>query len=225
VESGDWELNKITQSVGEEDHGNCCPYKFSQISYTIEITRRFKYHMFYLVAPCALLAGLGLFGFFIPTESGERVGFVTTVLLGMMVFLLIVPESLPESSRSIPILGVLMMSTMIEIAFMLLATIFIIKIFYSTSRAPSFLRKKFGNSRNGGIRVGQAPGALDFVSINLQSLNDGSRPVSREFLVDKYEGVDNEAAWQGFSRLCDKIMFLVFLITTVIMFLVILLSR
>jgi len=181
--------------------------------------------MFYLVAPCALLAGLGLFGFFIPTESGERIGFVTTVLLGMMVFLLIVPESLPESSRSIPILGVLMMSTMIVIAFMLLATIFIIKIFYSTRRAPAFLRKHFGNSENGKTRVGQVPGTLDVVNINLQALNVGSRPVSREVIVEKDDNADNEAAWQGFSRLCDKIMFVVFLITTVVMFVVILFKR
>lgn len=230
VESGDWKLTKVTTSTGLADHGNCCPYKFSEISYNIEITRRFQYHIFYLVAPCVLLAGLALFSFFIPTESGERIGFVTTVLLGMMVFLLIIPESLPESSKSIPILGILMMSTTIVIALILFVTIFIIKCFYSSRRAPAFLRKKFGNSGNRGGRVGQTPssGTLDIVNINLQAVNHGQskdlRSVSREVIVEKDEN-DNEVVWQGFSRLCDKIMFILFLITTVVMFTVVLLNR
>jgi len=106
----------------------------------MKMGRKFEYHMFYMVAPCLVIAILTLASFWIPSESGERIGFVTTLLLGMMVFLLIVPDSLPESSKSIPILGILMMTTIVMVGFTLLATILILRCYHATGTPPRCLR-------------------------------------------------------------------------------------
>ncbi|KAK3755631.1 hypothetical protein QZH41_017620 [Actinostola sp. cb2023] len=140
-ESGNWDLNSdLKIELKDADFGNCCPYKFSEIAYTIKIQRKFQYHMFYMVSPCLVLAMLTLLSFWIPSESGERVGFVTTLLLGMMVFLLIVPDSLPESSQSIPLLGILMMATMVMIGMALLGTVFVLRCYHATGTPPRYLR-------------------------------------------------------------------------------------
>lgn len=164
--------------------------------------------------------------FFIPTESGERIGFVTTLLLGMMVFLLIIPESLPESSKSIPILGVLMMATMIMIALILLVTIFILKCFHSKRKPPGFLGRNLARTQSHKpiSKSGPHSTPLGVDNISLRAVGPDSRPPSVNAFM-KAKEMDNEATWQAFARLCDKIMFVVFLIFTIIMYAVTLTYR
>ncbi|KAG9464228.1 hypothetical protein GDO78_020282 [Eleutherodactylus coqui] len=57
-----------------------------------------RYPMFYivnLIMPSAFLIIMDLLGFYLPPESGERISFKITVLLGYSVFLIIVTETLP----------------------------------------------------------------------------------------------------------------------------------
>ncbi|KAK3755630.1 hypothetical protein QZH41_017619, partial [Actinostola sp. cb2023] len=139
--NSNWEIDRdIKVSVNETDRGNCCPYTFSQVKYSIKLTRLYSYQLFYIFAPCAILAILTLLSFWIPPESGERIGFVTTLLLSLMVFLLVVPESLPVSSEAIPVLGVIVMVTLVLISFVLLATIIVVACFFATGTPPSYLK-------------------------------------------------------------------------------------
>ena len=58
-----------------------------------------------LVMPNLILAGLVVFSFYVPPESGERISLNITILLGLTVFLLLFNERIPPSSEVVPMIG------------------------------------------------------------------------------------------------------------------------
>lgn len=126
--------NEITE------HNGCCG-NFSVVVYKLTLSRKPKYFLFYLAPPVIVLVLLSLMSFFIPTESGERIGFVTTILLAMMVFLNIIPDYLPRNSDEVPILGILLMVSMVIISGVLIATIFILLCHHRKGIPPIIIRK------------------------------------------------------------------------------------
>ena len=235
VTSGDWEFVDVNTIIDRTDHGDCCPFEFSQISYAIQMRRIPLYYWFYLVSPGLILVILALASFFIPTESGERIGFVTTLLLGMMVFLLLIPSSLPETSENIPLLGKFMMSTLIIITLVLVVTIVnLIMYFLEGTAAPAlqkFLRVCSLWSRKKNRRIeakGQAftspqpknassvaaiqlsERRLDSVASNSSSLEPSEwRPLKPEVEL---------LSWRQASEKLDFIFFLLFFLISLITF-------
>ena len=61
--------------------------------------------MFNLILPCALLTGVALLSFYMPSESGEKVTLGITTLLSMTVFLMVIGESMPPTSEKLPLIG------------------------------------------------------------------------------------------------------------------------
>lgn len=70
-----------------------------EIAMSVKMKRRSVYYISSLVLPVALLSFLQLFAFLMPPCCGERVGFVTTVLLAVAVYLTLIQEKLPEGSE------------------------------------------------------------------------------------------------------------------------------
>ena len=87
-----------------------------------------------------LIGALIFVSFFIPAESGQRIGFSCTILLSVSVYLLTVIEALPEQSDSLPLIGVYYITIMIEIALALTATILVLKAHHATTEPPGFLK-------------------------------------------------------------------------------------
>lgn len=52
-----------------------------------------------------MLSILTCLTFYLPTESGEKVSLGLTVLLAFSVFMLLIAESMPATSDSIPLIG------------------------------------------------------------------------------------------------------------------------
>ena len=104
VANGEWTLISMPAKSNKKFY-NCCKYPFYDVTLHLIISRKPLYYVFNLIIPCALIATLTLIKFFLPPESGEKVGLGITVLLAMTVFLLLVADSLPSTSESIPLLG------------------------------------------------------------------------------------------------------------------------
>ena len=132
---------EITSEISETDHGDCCRFNFSEVVYTVRMKRKSLYYTFYLTVPCVILTILALSSFLIHVESGERIGFVTTVLLAMTVFLLVIPSWLPVTSDGLPVLGVLLEGTMIIITLVLFANIFVQWIYFKDGTPPDWVQK------------------------------------------------------------------------------------
>lgn len=73
--------------------------KLQELVMSVTMKRRSVYYISSLVLPVAFLSILQLAVFFMPPESGERVGFVTTVLLAVAVYLTLIQDKLPEGSE------------------------------------------------------------------------------------------------------------------------------
>ncbi|XP_060556811.1 ligand-gated ion channel 4-like [Ruditapes philippinarum] len=84
---------------------SCCPDDVPFMKYIIIIKRRPLFYLFNMVMPCILITIVALLGFYMPPESGEKVSMGITTLLSIVVFLMIVAESMPPTSDVVPLIG------------------------------------------------------------------------------------------------------------------------
>ena len=83
---------------------SCCEEPYPDVTYTLIIQRQHLYYFMNLVLPCLLITVLGVFVFYLPPESGEKMGLGITVLLSLVVSLLLVSESMPATSETVPLI-------------------------------------------------------------------------------------------------------------------------
>eukprot|EP00794_Sanderia_malayensis_P007313 gene7314-8131_t len=143
ITNGEWDLI-IMRAQRNKIKYNCCKYYFYDVTFFLTIKRKPLYYIFNLIVPCALIATLTLIKFFLPPESGEKIGLGITVLLAMTVFLLIVADSLPSTSEHIPLLGSYFIAIMFDTALSLVASCVILNFFHrnpSMSPMPMWVRK------------------------------------------------------------------------------------
>ena len=78
---------------------------FPEVVYTIVLKRHPKFYVLSFIIPCGVLSVLNLLVFLLPTESGEKVSLGITNLLALVLFQQLIADSLPPSSRYMPILS------------------------------------------------------------------------------------------------------------------------
>ena len=190
------------------------------------MTRKPLYHVFYLTIPSLMLMVLGLTSFLIPVESGERIGFVTTILLAMTVFLLLIPSFLPESSDGVPVLGIGLQATMIIIVLVLFCNIFVLKLFFKEGTPPKWVQNlcrlcclKKGKTVQR-IHVSNASlRAKSSASANAVELEERSGGKSNTPTV--WEKTEDDLTWQRVSIKLDQMFFVLFVVIVVITYVVI----
>ena len=104
IQHGEWDLLNIMQTK-HSLYYDCCPEPFSDVTFWVVLRRKPLYYIFNLIVPSFLLTITTLLTFVLPVESGEKVGLGVTLLLSLTVFLLLVAETMPTTSESIPLLG------------------------------------------------------------------------------------------------------------------------
>lgn len=142
MQNGEWNLIAMPAKLNKVYY-NCCPYPYYDVTLNLIIKRKPLYYVFNLILPCALISCLTLIKFFLPPESGEKVGLGITVLLAMTVFLLLVAETLPATSDDVPLLGQYFIATMFVTAMSLVGTCTVLNFFHrspSTSPMPGWVR-------------------------------------------------------------------------------------
>lgn len=92
-ENGIWEIAKSTTHTEDNSYG------YEKIIVGFHLQRRLTYYITTMILPLASIALLFAFVFLIPPESGERLGYSTTILLAIVVYLTIIQDMLPESSE------------------------------------------------------------------------------------------------------------------------------
>ncbi|XP_069802739.1 5-hydroxytryptamine receptor 3A-like [Dendropsophus ebraccatus] len=122
---GEWELVNVYPSYGLETDGE---EKFAVLRFHIIFKRHPLYYVVNLIIPSILLMILDIIGFYLPIESGERITFKITLLLGYSVFLIIVTETLPASAHTTPIIDSYFLVCMALLTISLMESIFIVRI-------------------------------------------------------------------------------------------------
>ncbi|XP_066273585.1 neuronal acetylcholine receptor subunit alpha-7-like isoform X1 [Branchiostoma lanceolatum] len=106
----------------------CCPHQFPSVVLTLRLKRLHLFYLVNMVVPCIDLLILNIVAFFIPPDTGERLGFTITILLALVVFQQILTQQLPATSRATPLLGQYFTSTIVIVTISILATILVIRL-------------------------------------------------------------------------------------------------
>ena len=222
MKSGDWDIENIAAEISETDHGDCCPFNFSEVVYTLQMKRKSLYYMFYLAIPSVTLTIVVLSSFLIHVESGERIGFVTTILLAMIVFLLVIPSYLPVTSDGLPILGVNLQVTMIIIALVLFANILVLRVYFMEGTPPKWIEnlccfcsvkksksvKRFHVSQPDSVYPATVKSAATMAALEMTEISGGSPALVEE------EEEEREFTWRMVSSKMDQVFFVLFVIAS-----------
>jgi hypothetical protein len=78
----------------------------TNLVFTVLLTRKPTYFVINVVLPILILSLITLAVFWLPADSGEKVGLSVTIVLAFSVMQLVVADLIPRTSDTVPILGV-----------------------------------------------------------------------------------------------------------------------
>ena len=239
--SGVWDVRNVSAEVRETLHP-CCISPFAIVEFTLSLKRLPLYYVLYLVLPCLCLSLLSPFVFFVPPESGERIGFGITIVLAMSVYLLVISDKLPEKSNESPLIGVLYTELFFIMIATLLVIVFTTHIAYKITKPPRKLRHVFCNRctnqhrKRKEVDVGRSSDTLANQSnIEMENMNETSEdltihrrktftrtpsklPRELTFLSPEEEKeLKNQEEWKEIAERIDRISFWIFMVLTLIL--------
>ncbi|KAK1336365.1 LOW QUALITY PROTEIN: hypothetical protein QTO34_004171 [Cnephaeus nilssonii] len=126
MNQGEWELlGVLTQFREFSMESSSC---YAEMKFYVVIRRRPLFYAVNLLLPSIFLMVMDIVGFYLPPESGERVSFKITLLLGYSVFLIIVSDTLPATAIGTPLIGVYFVVCMALLVISLAETILIVRL-------------------------------------------------------------------------------------------------
>ena len=98
-ENEEWNLELVDFKINDLKYA-CCPHKYYDITFILTLKRYSEYYENNIIIPTFATASLIIVTLIIPWSSGERISFAITVMLAIIVFLLILSDSLPKSNNT-----------------------------------------------------------------------------------------------------------------------------
>ncbi|XP_076465874.1 neuronal acetylcholine receptor subunit alpha-7-like [Babylonia areolata] len=143
IRNGEWELIgvPVRRNVLEYE---CCPEVYIDLTFTIHIRRRTLYYGFNIIIPCVLISSLSLLLFILPPDAGEKISLGTTILLSLMVFLLLVAETMPPTSDAVPLIGIYFACIMILCSLSVCFTVIVLNLHHrspDTHHMPQWIKR------------------------------------------------------------------------------------
>ena len=139
IGNGEWTLQSMP-SKRHETAFRCCPHPYVYLTYDIHIKRRSLYYVLNCFMPCLIMMALTILSFYLPSETGERMGVGITVLLSLSIIQLILSDSLPPTSE-VPLIVVYYGLTMLNIFMSLVFSCIVLTLYHHSAHAlPHWLR-------------------------------------------------------------------------------------
>uniref|UniRef100_H9GEY9 5-hydroxytryptamine receptor 3A n=1 Tax=Anolis carolinensis TaxID=28377 RepID=H9GEY9_ANOCA len=134
MNQGEWELLHVLSQFREFSVGDSDSY--AEMKFFVVIRRRPLFYAVSLLMPSIFLMVMDIVGFYLPPDSGERVSFKITLLLGYSVFLIIVSDTLPATAIGTPLIGVYFVVCMALLVISLTETILIVRLVHKQDLQP-----------------------------------------------------------------------------------------
>ncbi|KAJ3589337.1 hypothetical protein NHX12_010182 [Muraenolepis orangiensis] len=142
MNQGEWELLHVLSayksfSLDNDDY-------YAEMKFHVVIRRRPLFYTVNLLLPSIFLMVMDIVGFYLPPDSGERVSFKVTLLLGYSVFLIIVSDTLPATAIGTPLIGVYFVVCMALLVISLAETVVIVRLVHKQDLqqpAPDWLKR------------------------------------------------------------------------------------
>lgn len=103
--SGEFDLVNVYQ-MRQVVQYPCCADPFPDMTFFVHVRRKTLYYMINVIFPCMMMSALTLLVFCLPPESGEKIVLGIAVILEFSVFVLQIAEKMPETSESMPLIGI-----------------------------------------------------------------------------------------------------------------------
>ncbi|BFZ01989.1 hypothetical protein BsWGS_05027 [Bradybaena similaris] len=142
IRNGEWMLIGVPVKRNILEY-ECCPEFYIDLTYTIHIRRRTLYYGFNIIIPCVLISSLTLLLFILPPEAGEKISLGVTILLSLMVFLLLVAETMPPTSDALPLIGIYFACIMMMVSVSIVFTVCVLNFHYrspDTHTMPNWIK-------------------------------------------------------------------------------------
>ncbi|KAK1175082.1 neuronal acetylcholine receptor subunit non-alpha-3-like [Acipenser oxyrinchus oxyrinchus] len=129
-DNGEWEILNATGMKGNRKDGL---YSYPFITYSFILKRLPLFYTLFLIIPCLGLSFLTVLVFYLPSDEGEKLSLSTSVLVSLTVFLLVIEEIIPSSSKVIPLIGEYLLFIMIFVTLSIIITVFVINVHHRSS--------------------------------------------------------------------------------------------
>ncbi|XP_075630534.1 5-hydroxytryptamine receptor 3A-like isoform X1 [Balearica regulorum gibbericeps] len=134
MNQGEWELLYVLSRFQEFSVKSSDSY--AEMKFYVVIRRRPLFYTVSLLLPSIFLMVMDIVGFYLPPNSGERVSFKITLLLGYSVFLIIVSDTLPATAVGTPLIGIYFVVCMALLVISLTETILIVRLVHKQDLQP-----------------------------------------------------------------------------------------
>ena len=130
-ENAEWEIVEmpIRRHVIKYE---CCEDLYVDATFSFVMHRKSLFYIVTFVVPCVLITILTIFIFYLPSNCGEKVTLCISILLALIVFLLLIADMIPATSKAVPLIGVYLLFSMGMVTVSILLTVIIIHIFNRT---------------------------------------------------------------------------------------------
>ncbi|VDI30561.1 Hypothetical predicted protein, partial [Mytilus galloprovincialis] len=155
--NGEWNIVSTSQHASELTEEGLV---YSELFFRIVFERLPNYYIMSVIIPVILTAVLTSVTFILPVESGEKVGYILTVLLALAVLLTMFTDSMPTTSKHTSVLVVFLTVTLGMASFVIIVTILIIRLYHEPENyiAPNWMHslvRRFRKPQNSAVDTNQ----------------------------------------------------------------------
>ncbi|KAK7925103.1 hypothetical protein WMY93_007413 [Mugilogobius chulae] len=127
MNDGEWELLSIPSHYRQIHYGD---KEYAHIQFHVLIRRRPLLYVVGLLLPSLFLMLVDVISFYLPLDSGTRIAFKISILLGYTVFRVNLTDELPASAVTTPLIGVYFVVCMALLMLSLIKSIVVVKLLH-----------------------------------------------------------------------------------------------
>ncbi|XP_071817486.1 neuronal acetylcholine receptor subunit alpha-5-like [Apostichopus japonicus] len=147
AKNGMWRLSGVTVDDSISKSCETCD-EYSYVRFTLELERtEASFFALNVILPCILLSMMNLLVFFLPPESGEKISFVMTNVLTLVLFQQLVATMLPASGDDTPLLSTHIVTLIMFGCVAIVWTVFVTHLYYKTTPYPKWMYAMFTSFR------------------------------------------------------------------------------
>ncbi|CAF1519985.1 unnamed protein product [Adineta ricciae] len=138
----EWEILDLTAFRHEIIYA-CCAEIYLDLTFTCVMQRKSLFYTINLILPCMNISILCVLVFLLPSDSRKKITLSISILVALLVFYLLLIESIPPTSFVMPLLGKYLLFTLVLVNLSIITTIITLNVHFSrrpTSSVPLLLR-------------------------------------------------------------------------------------
>uniref|UniRef100_A0A3Q1HSP0 5-hydroxytryptamine (serotonin) receptor 3B n=1 Tax=Acanthochromis polyacanthus TaxID=80966 RepID=A0A3Q1HSP0_9TELE len=211
MNDGEWELLSIPSQY-RQIHQDDTDY--AHIQFNVLIRRRPLLYVVGLLIPSIFLMLVDVISFYLPLNSGTRIAFKISILLGYTVFRVNMTDELPVTAVRTPLIGVFFAVCMALLMLSLIKSILVVKLLHHSEKevkqmsVSACLLDKYGSAAHDFTdSLQDAPSGLEWLLGELSSL--------RQALSQEDGESSSQAEWLALCSRLDRLLFRLYLLVLV----------